>query len=206
MILVTLEGLEKSCDELLKCLQAKLKSHMLPWPTNPAATSAQPPSMEIAACMARIAVRLKCLNRAQSTANNDIVCGAHWLQMPHHMDPEQRSVLHNLALEASKNLVKVFDIRVDKHLMIFIRSDPHEMYERLIDSMECGNVLLGDLEQAQQFLQDAEQTRFPVSVFPVRLDRVHLPPFAIDNPIDLSSVADQIVQLVRQHLQPKETQ
>lgn len=205
MILLTFEGLERSCDELLGTVQRQLSSHVLPWPTTPVATSTQPMGADICACMARVAARLKCMQRAQSTVSevSGVVCGAHWIQVPYGMTSKERAVLHDLMLEASQKLAEKLDVTVAKHIMIFVHVSVHEVYERLIESMESGAILLEDLEALHGFLRNVHGGAHTASIFPTETVELTLPPFAADNACELMKVANSVI---RRHLQIHRTQ
>lgn len=199
MILLTLEGLDKSCEEILKCTQATLKSHILPWPNSPVATSAQPVSIEITTCLSGMLARMRCLQRAQSAVQETggVVCGAHWLDTPKIIDPPARKVLHDLVLELSEKLANIYRICVSNHIMVFVRTSEHEMFERLCDSMESRDVLLSDLYDVQQFLDDARTGKVRATVFPTRVELLKYPSYANDNQIDIAIATSKVVGLIR---------
>lgn len=200
MILLTLEGLDKSCEEILKCTQATLKSsHILPWPNSPIATSTQTMADEITTCMSGVLARMKCLQRAQATVEETggVVCGAHWLETPKIMDAKERRILHNLVLEISEKLADVMRVEIEKHIMVFVSSSEHEMFERLCDSMESRDVLLSDLHDMRMFLEDIRSGKIRGTVFPHRVESLYFPPFANDNQVDIAIGTSKVVSMTR---------
>ena len=209
MILLTIEGLDKSCEIVLRHLQTTLKSHVLPWPNLPVATNTHSQSGEISRCLAGVLAKMRCLHRAQTLCDTDesIVCGAHWIEMPHIMDQDARQVLHELVLDVSAKLAHIFDLHVRKHVIVFIKSSEHEMFERLIESMESRDVLLSDLEDMSSFLQEIHRHPDRASIFPSTVRQVDYPPYANDNTMDAAQIACDIVSVLpvsvfRQNIPP----
>lgn len=204
MILVTLEGLDKSCDELLKRVQISLKSHILPWPNTPVATSAQSTRHDITMCMSGMLAKMRCLHRTKSLTTGEgsddrtlIVCGAHWIDLPKTADATVKKIVYDTMLDLSRHLADILDIHVKQHVLVFVRASEHEIFERLLETMESRDVLLSDLESTQQFLDDMYRGHMIPTVFPHALAAIEYPPYANDNQLEIAITASKIVRAIQ---------
>jgi hypothetical protein len=207
MILVTLEGLDKSCDELLKRVQISLKSHILPWPNTPIATSAQSTRHDVTVCMSGVLAKMRCLHRTKALTGSDdsgrVVCGAHWIDLPKTADVTVKKLVYDTMLDLSRHLADTLDVHVAQHVLVFVRASEHEIFERLLESMESRDVLLSDLESTQQFLDDMYRGNMLPTMFPHAVAAIEYPPYANDNQLEIAITASKIVRAIQLITQKK---
>jgi len=198
MILLTLEGLPRSCVELLKSVQQITKTFIIPSPIAPTATSCHAPADEIVSVLYNILANMRVLQRAQQLADSSIVCGAHWIDTPTTtLDMKARLVLHDVCLELSEELKRAYDLVISKHIIVFLKVPVHDMFNIMLENMEARDVLLDDLIEAQRFLDSLERGVAVPSVFQHVVKTLAYPPCMADNPVDLAITASRVTSALK---------
>jgi len=160
MILLTLEGLPRSCVELLKSVQQITKTFIIPSPIAPTATSCHAPADEIVSVLYNILANMRVLQRAQQLADSSIVCGAHWIDTPTTtLDMKARLVLHDVCLELSEELKRAYDLVISKHIIVFLKVPVHDMFNIMLEKMETRDVLLDDLIRSEEHTSELQSLR-----------------------------------------------
>lgn len=186
MILVTLEGLPRSCTLVLKTLSSFAS---VPCPIPPAATNAHHNiAEEIVNVFANAVDRMRNLQRHNNGTR--LLVGAHWIDTPPGLDEKGRDVLHSIVDELTKELAVALDVCIDKHIYLLLEMNTHEYFSMLLDSMESRDVLLDDLIDSQEFLKKTIKEKPDHLCF-------RLPPSMHDNTIDLAIVSSTISRCIK---------
>lgn len=205
MHLVTLEGLQGSCVELLKTVHGAKKIAVIPLhsPVPPAATSHFDVADELRHVLANVLQRAHMMSRVQrppiAHSGTHIVIGSHWVDTsPPALSMTARVVLHQLCLDLTAALVEDLRLDIESHIMIFLKQNVHECFETLLLNMEARDITITDLEDSARFLDLIAQGYIQASAFKHVMQHIEYPPFMNDNVIDLSSTAAKIINVITQ--------
>lgn len=203
MILVTLEGIDASYDDLIRAVHEELvgdpsKPDVHTLPISPIPTSAQ----HVSTCFEKILARLSHMRRVQEgeshAARNHLVLGSSWIQSPRCLDRRGRLMVHDMNLRLARALSEAFDVHVGVHIVVFLDTDIDEAYARTLDTMELSSMItFDDMLESQKFVHDVRDGHVAASVYPHVKLRFALPPFALDNAVDMTKTAQKIVDELR---------
>lgn len=183
MILVTLEGLPRTCTSLLKCVTSFAS---VPCPNPPTPTNAHfDLREEVHIVFSNVLARMLILQHHVDDGTG-ILLGAHWIDTPPGLSVRGRKALFALAEELKMALAEAFGIRIEKHLHLYVDMNVHECFETLLQSMEARDVMLHDLLSAQAFLK---------SVAPSHC--ISMPSMMHDNATDMALTASHISNAIK---------
>ena len=195
MRLVTLEGLPKTCTEVLRVLTQTKSVAVLPSPIIPSCTSAhRSPGDDVCTILSNSITRLKILQRMNQGST---VCGGcHWIESPP-TGSRGRAILHRLNLELSMAIAEVLNIVVERHVIILMKSSVHECFENLLGDVESRDHTMHDLMEESSFLESLSNVPGIMSAFPYTVRKVLCPPFMRDNPYDVWTTAMRISGILK---------
>jgi hypothetical protein len=194
MHIVTLEGLPRTCHDVLRIIQQNKQYPVLPSPSMPSQTSHTPLVDEINTVFQNIVFRMKMLQRISSMGS--VVCGAHWIESPP-LGTTARWALHSLSLELVGALAEDLAVRVEKHTVIILHSSIHECFEHLLSCMEARQIVLDDLVQETKIMHALAGSEKAASPFPHTVHELHCPAFLRDNNVDLLMMASRVSNIIK---------
>lgn len=199
MRLVTLEGLPKTCIDVLNTIHKQKMIVVLPSPMIPLATSAQiTPADDVCKALSNSLSRLKMLHR-MNLASSSIICGGcHWIESPP-LGVPGRAILHRLIQDLSRAISDELGVDIEKHIIIVLNTSVHECFENLLRSMEGRDYTLHDLYEEKTFLERVSSIPGALSAFPHAVYHVSCPPFMLDNDIDLVKTSIKITDILKSH-------
>lgn len=198
MILLTLEGLPRGCVDLLKSVQQLTKSFIIPSPLAPMATACHVD--EITTTLSNVLKNMQVLQRTQALSEASVLCGAHWVDSPTILDARSKRVLHGVCLELAAELAAELQLKIAKHVVVFVKIPVHEMFEMMLENMEARDVLINDLETSEAFLESVQKGALPPSVFPHDIHEVPYPVRMSDNNVDMAITAAKVMSILKSYL------
>jgi len=199
MRLVTLEGLPKTCTEVLRVLTQTKSVAVLPSPIIPSCTSAHSsPGDDVCTILSNSITRLKILQRMNHGMHSThVVCGGcHWIESPP-IGSRGRAILHRLNLELSMAIAEVLGIVVERHIIMLLKSSVHECFENLLGDVESRDHSMHDLIEESSFLESLSNVPGIMSAFPYTVRKIVCPPFMRDNPYDVWTTAMRISGIIK---------
>lgn len=197
MRLVTLEGLPKTCTEVMRLLTQTKSLAVLPSPIIPSCTSSHStPGDDVCTVLSNMVTRLKMLQRMNPVATNIVCGGCHWIESPP-IGSRGRAILHRLNQELSRALADVLNVTIERHIIILMRSSVHECFENLLGDVESRDHTMHDLIEESAFLESLANVPGIMSAFPYTVRRVTCPPFMRDNQYDLWVTASRICTILK---------
>lgn len=188
-LLVSLEGLPYSCrDQLLKNVQSSLGGSAATTSPDPPATAACAVEPSFAHALGCLLQRVRALRRL--TNFPIVLFTGTWLdKVPAH--PVLAALYADLARELT-----VAPLR-PRHLMVFLRTSPHEAFEAAVAAGAEGRDLslrgLMALSARLDAMTSSSSVRHP---FPLTQIQLNSQPFAADHAPALAAMADVILTLV----------
>jgi hypothetical protein len=208
MHLVTLEGLPRSCVDVVSHIQSMSNVQTVPSPLPPTATSKHTDADEIALVLSNVLSHLKILQRTQcaftaARRHGDPVphtlCGAHWVETPPALSGRARRVLHDISIELGKAVCDALNLSVRTHTIILLRISAHECFENLLTTMEARNFNLSDLFEIEDFLEGfLKKNGVAGSVFKrAKVHAIDCPAYMCDNVVELEHIISKIADIIR---------
>lgn len=196
MKLLTLEGLPKMCTSVLNALHRNKSMVILPSPMIPLATSVQVTAGDdICMVLSNTITRLKILQR-MNPANSLVVCGGcHWIESPP-VGMRERAILHRLTQELSRAILDEFQIHIDEHIIVMLKTSVHECFENLLCKMEARDYTLHDLFQENAFLETLTHVPGSMSAFPYIIHYVDCTPCMQHNEHEVENTARCILKMI----------
>lgn len=210
MHLVTLEGLPRSCIDVVSHIKGlNMSLQTVPSPLPPATTSRQDSiADEIALVLANVLDRIRTLHRTQagvfahcrdthSSSDPVAVCGAHWFESPPALSAKARRALHDVCMEVGGAVCDALGIHIASHTVIVLRVPVHECFENLLIGMEARDFTLSDLIEIEDFLNVLGKDS-PGSMFANwKVHYIDCPMYMNDNAVDLAHTITEIANIIR---------
>ena len=208
MLLLSLECLPRLCTESLKLVHDGLSraAHVAFVAAGPVASSPAPPRPlpaagdpyhELHAVLQRIRGVTTSVHRHSGSAPPTAVCVLDGWVPP---GPAPHPVLMRLCLATTLALLP----EITSHRVVYFRGCPHESFERVLDAGADEEnptdlaMSLGDIFGAHERLDAIVSGVAPPSPFRVTgLHVIPVPPYADDNPQDVSGVASMALRAIR---------
>lgn len=188
-LLVSLEGLPYSCrDQLLKNVQSSLGGSAATTSPDPPATAACAVEPSFAHALGCLLQRVRALRRL--TSFPIVLFTGTWLdKVPAH--PVLAALYADLARELT---AAALPGQRHRHLMVFLRTSPHEAFEAAVAAGAEGRDLsLRGLMALSARLDALTAVRHP---FPLTQIQLNSPPYAVDHAPALAATTDVILSLV----------
>lgn len=114
------------------------------------------------------------------------------------MHEKGREVVHEMNMLLSKVLSAKYGINIGLHIMVFLNTDIHETYARVIETMESScSMVFDDILATQKFVHAVRDGPVASSIYPHVKLHIDVPPYALDNVVDTQNLAKRIVYELR---------